>query len=220
MDPVEIGKEESLTEEHKVTPINRSRAKRTKAYRKLEKKQIRTRNIAALIFLVLICGITLSVASLKHFSSENRTLESDLNQANLQIEALVTDTQSLRLENDNLVQGRIPGLIPIKFDDPHKIENQMLKSVVFTKTKHNGQTRYEYLAVVANNTEDVIRPASLLIFFNKLGVEVGKGRIAIALDFDNQVKMIALQPGESHSFTGAIDLISDDEPKYFKLIEQ
>ncbi|MFK8067614.1 MAG: hypothetical protein AB8D52_05160 [Gammaproteobacteria bacterium] len=220
MNSIEVDKKEHLVDEQKVTPINRNREKRTRAYRKLEKKQIRTRNVAALISLILICGVALSVASLKRVSNENRILENDLNQANLRIEALMNDSQDLRLENDNLVQGRIPGLIPIKFDDPFKIENQMLKSVVFTETQHNGQKRYEYLAVVRNNTEDVMRPASLLIFFNKLGVEVGKGRIAIALGFDNQVKMISLQPGESHSFTGSIEMISDDEPKYFKLIEQ
>lgn len=212
--------EERSNDENNVTPINKNRVKRTRAFRQLEKKQIRTRNIAALVTLVLLCGAALSFSSLKRVSNENRVLEKELEQANFRIESILSDAQKLRLENDNLVQGRIPGLTLLKFDDPYKMENQMLKSIVLTKTIHNGLTRYEYLAVVHNETEDVIRPASLLIFFNKLGVEVGKSRIAVALDFDNKVKMIALQPGESHSFTGSIEMISDDEPKYFKLIEQ
>ena len=43
---------------------------------------------------------------------------------------------------------RIPGLTPLKFDEPYKMENQTLKSVVFTRTKHNNKVLFEYLAVV------------------------------------------------------------------------
>ncbi len=211
--------EESRTD-NKVTTFTKNRVKRTRAYRKLEKKHIRTRNIAGLLILAILAGTALSMASLKRVSNENRKLTHDLERANFQIASLSKDIQNLRRDNDTLVQGRIPGLIPLKFDDPFKIENQILKSVVFTRTNHNGKTRYEYLAVVHNTTQDVIRPASLLIFFNKLGIEVGKSRVAITLDFDNQIQLVALQPGESHSFTGSIDMISDDEPVYFKLIEQ
>ncbi len=224
--PMNSEKENGLENDHqepateKVTAFNRNRAKRTRAYRKLEKKYVRTRNIAGLMVMVLLAGAVLSVASLKRVSNENKKLTSELDQANFRIEAFLSDMQTLRLDNDTLVQGRIPGLTPLKFDEPYKMENQTLKSVVFTRTKHNNKVLFEYLAVVHNTTQDVIRPGSLLIFFNKLGVEVGKGRIAISLDFNNRVKMIALQPGESHSFTGSIDMISNDEPRFFKLIEQ
>jgi len=214
-----IKTEESITE-NKVTTFTKNRAKRSRAYRKLEKKHIRARNFAGLLILAILAGAALSVASLKRVSNENLKLVSDLEQANYRIESLSSDIQNLRKDNDTLVQGRIPGLIPLKFDDPFNIENKMLKSVVFTRTNHNGKTVYEYLAVVHNTTQDVIRPASLLIFFNKLGVEVGKSRVAISLDFDNQVQSVALQPGESHSFSGSIEKISNDEPVYFKLIEQ
>lgn len=212
---------ESLEQgEDKVTTFTKNRNRRTRAYKKLEKKYFRTRNIAGLLVLLLLAGSALSFSSLKRVSNENKILLSDLSQANRRIELSLAEIQNLQLKNDTLVQGRIPGLTLLKFDEPYKIENQMLKSVIFTRTKHNNKLLYEYLAVVRNNTNDVIRPSSLMIFFNKLGVEVGKSRIAISLDFDNEVKMITLQPGESHSFTGSVEMISDDEPHFFKLIER
>jgi len=203
-----------------VTTINKSRTKRNRAYRKLEKKHSRTRNITGLISLILIAGIGLSVVALKRVSNENKHLVGNLREAEHRIKNLHNEVQSLKLNNDTLVQGRIPGLTPLKFGEPYKLENQTLKSVVFTRTKHNNKILYEYLAVVHNTTQDVIRPSSLLIFFNKLGLEVGKGRVAINLSFDNEIKIISLQPGESHSYSGTIEMISEDEPYFFKLIEQ
>ncbi len=204
-----------------ITPFNKNRAKRTRAYRKLEKKYRRTRTIAGLMLLLLLTGAGLSIASLKRVSTENKMLTHDLELANFQIGKLHSDLQKVKADNDSLVQGRIPGLTPLKYDEPYKMENQVLKSIIFTRTSYNNKNLYEYLAVVHNNTNEVIKPSSLLILFNKFGVEVGRSYIAISQDYSgNNIELISLEPGESHSFTGTIRMISDDEPAYFKLIEQ
>lgn len=211
--------DEDLTSDN-VTGFNKNRVRRTRAYRKLEKKYSRVRNLAIIFCLLLIAGTVLSITSLKRVSLENLQLTNDVEQANLRNETLIKEMQTLRVDNDTLVQGRIPGLIPLKFDEPFKLDNT-LKNIIFTRTNHNGLLSYEYLAVLQNNTTEVIRPASLLLFFDKIGVEIGRSQIAISQTFGDRIEMLALQPGESHSFSGTIKLTNKDvEPVFFKLVEQ
>lgn len=203
-----------------VTGFNKNRVRRTRAYRKLEKKYSRVRNLAIIFCLLLLAGTVLSITSLKRVSLENLQLTNDLAQANHRIEMFTAEMQSLRVDNDTLVQGRIPGLIPLKFDEPFKLDNT-LKNIIFTRTSHNGLLSYEYLAVLQNNSTEVLRPASLLLFFDRIGVEIGRSQIAISQTFGDRVEMLALQPGESHSFSGTIHLTDKTvEPTFFKLVEQ
>lgn len=205
----------------KVTPFRKSRARRTKAYKKLEKKYFWLRNFTGLVVIALLTGLLLTVASLKRVSNQNLQQNNEYHQMEQRNEALMADMQTLRVENDNLVQGRIPGLIPLKFDKPLKLDKKTYKRIVFTKTEYNERTTYEYLAVIQNNTSDVIRPSSRLLYFDKYGIQVGEARIAIAEQFGGELQLISLQPGESHSFSGKIQMTSSEsKPRYFKLVHQ
>ena len=147
-------------------------------------------------------------------------LTHQLSEANQYSKNLVEEIKLLQVDNDTLVQGRIPGLVPLKFDEPYKL-NDTLKNIIFTRTEHSDQVSFEYLAVLQNITNDVIRPASLLLFFDNTGVEIGRSNIAISQSFGDRTEMIALQPGESHSFSGNIELSNKSvEPSFFKLIKQ
>lgn len=203
-----------------ITGFNKNRARRTHAYRKLEKKYHRVRNLSLIVIASLLAVGMLSYTAFKRVSDENRDLQFKLSESERQNKVLLDEMKLIQVENDSLVQGRIPGLTPIKFDEPFKL-NETLKSIIFTRTEHNGQVSYEYLAVVQNLTNDVIRPASLLLLFDKSGVEIGRSYIAISKTFGDRSELIALQPGESHSFSGNIDLSNKSiKPAFFKLIQQ
>lgn len=204
----------------KVTSFRKSRAKRTKAYKKLERKYFWVRNIACVVCLALLTGMLLTIASLKRVSHQNLKLQNDIYQLEKRNEGILADMQTLKVENDTLVQGRIPGLTAIKFDDPFKMESKDLKSIVFTQTEYNEITKYEYLAVIHNNSEDVIRPSSRILFFDDKGVQIGEGKIAIAEQFGGELHLISLEPGESHSFSGEIEMKSKQKPKFFKVVKQ
>lgn len=204
--------------ESNVTTFNKNRTKRTRDYRKLEKKYLLIRNITGIVVIVLAIGAYASSTTIKHISSENRTIQSDLNKANAKIESQLAKMETLRLNNQSLIQGRIPGLNPINFDSPFKPENQVLKSVVFTQTQQNGKDRFEYLAVLHNTAHDVITPRSQVILFNELGVEIGRSQVGKTNSFDNNAQRITLQPKESRSFNGKITISSKEVPEYFKFI--
>jgi cell division protein FtsB len=207
--------------ESKVTPFQKNRERRSQAYKRLEKKYFWLRNFTGLIVIALLTGLLLTVASLKRVSNQNLQEKNEYSQQEQRNESLMTGIQALRVENDNLVQGRIPGLIPLKFNDPLKLDKKTYKSIVFTKTEYNSRTTYEYLAVIQNNTADVIRPSSRLLFFDKLGVQLGEAKIAIAEKFGGESQLISLQPGESRSFSGKVLMTSSkSKPKYFKLVHQ
>lgn len=204
----------------KITDIQTKKARRSQTYRKLEKKYHRVRNLSLIVIASLLAVGMLSYTAFKRVSDENRDLQFKLSESERQNKVLLDEMKLIQVENDSLVQGRIPGLTPIKFDEPFKL-NETLKSIIFTRTEHNGQVSYEYLAVVQNLTNDVIRPASLLLLFDKSGVEIGRSYIAISKTFGDRSELIALQPGESHSFSGNIDLSNKSiKPAFFKLIQQ
>jgi hypothetical protein len=131
---------------------------------------------------------------------------------------LATELETVKGERDILVQQRIPGLVPLRYDEAINIDNQYVRNVIFTLAKSGKKNIYEYRLVLHNNTLTVARPKAEIILFNDIGIQIGMAQIEqsdATTEIDGRT---ALDPGEVRSYTAAIDLMRNEEPSYFLLI--
>ena len=132
------------------------------------------------------------------------------------MEAMTSELETLRNEMDTLVQNRIPGLLPLKYDEVINIDDKYIRNIIFTLVKNGKKRNYEYRMVIHNDTLSVIRPIVEILLFNNIGIQVGATQVEY-MDASSGAERPALDPGEVRSYSSSIDLIRDEEPSYFLL---
>ena len=171
--------------------------------------------LTALIFLIALFFLWLDSSN---ESSEHHQALLDLRKQQAIAKNLSTELETVKNERDILVQQRIPGLIPLSYDETINIDNQYVRNIIFTLAKSGKKNIYEYRLVLHNNTLAVARPKAEIILFNDIGIQIGMAQIE-QTDATTQIDVRpSLDPGEVRSYTAAIDLIRDEEPSYFLLI--
>ena len=90
---------------------------------------------------------------------------------------LAAELEKVKGERDILVQQRIPGLIPLRYDEAINIDNQYVRNIIFTLAKSGKKNIYEYRIVLHNNTLTVARPKAEIILFNDIGIQIGMAKI-------------------------------------------
>jgi len=146
--------------------------------------------------------------------------EQALLQLRLQEKTLKTlngELETIKNERDALVQGRIPGLLPLKYDETITPEHQYIRNIIFTMVKNGTQETYEYRLVMQNDTLSVIHPMVDILLFNDIGIQIGLARVQHK-HASTATGRSSLDPGEVRSYTATIDLIRDEEPHYFLLV--
>ncbi len=145
-------------------------------------------------------------------------------QAKLQLRKLETSLQNFtveleqaRNERDALVQGRIPDLAPMKFDEAIPVGNEYVRNVIFTLVKSGNKNMYEYRLVLSNDSLSVVRPRVEILLFNKLGIQIGNAQVK-AVNDTTSVGRATLEPGEVRSYSDNIDILRKGEPEYFLII--
>ena len=165
----------------------------------------------------LLAGISvlfLSICIFMWFYAATKSAESEQSLLALRIQekklnAIQSELETVQNERDALVQGRIPGLVPLAYDKTISTDNQYIRNIIFTMVKDGRRETYEYRLVMHNDTLSVMYPIVEVMLFNDIGIQIGLARTATARS--------ALKPGEVRSYTAAIDLIHDEEPRYFFL---
>ena len=171
--------------------------------------------IISLIFLIMLFFMWLDSSK---DSSEYHQAILDLRKQEAIAKNLATELETVKGERDILVQQRIPGLVPLRYDEAINIENEYVRNIIFTLAKSGKKNIYEYRLVLHNNTLMVARPKAEIILFNDTGIQIGMAQIKQS-DATTEIDGRAgLDPGEVRSYTAAIDLIRDEEPSYFLLI--
>jgi len=117
---------------------------------------------------------------------------------------------------DMMVQDRIPGLLPLIYDEAITVDAGYIRNIIFTLVKNGKQRSYEYRLVMHNDTLSIISPAVEILLFNDTGIQIGVTQVEYR-DASTKTERIALDPGEVRSYTSSIDLIRDEEPTYFLL---
>lgn len=168
----------------------------------------------SIVFLVILIFSWLQVASK---SSERHQAMLDLRKQEVLVKNLTEELGTIQNERDILVQERIPGLIPLTYDETINIDNEYVRNIIFTLAKTGKKNIYEYRLVLHNNTLSIARPKARIILFSDIGIQVGMAQIEQSDASTETDAGTALDPGEVRSYTAAIDLVRDEEPSYFIL---
>jgi hypothetical protein len=169
----------------------------------------------SILFLIFLIFLWLHVA---RESSEYNQAMLDLRKQEVVAENLARELETIRNERDVLVQERIPGLIPLVYDEAITVDNEYVRNIIFTLAKSGNKNINEYRLVLHNNTLAVARPKAEIILFNDIGIQIGMARIDQTDAITETDARTALDPGEVRSYTAAINLIRNEEPSYFLLI--
>ena len=126
------------------------------------------------------------------------------------------ELETIRSERDALVQGRIPNLLPLTYDEAIPIGEEYVRNVIFTLVKSGKNKIYEYRLVLHNDSLGIVRPKVEIFLFNDIGIQIGVAQVTSS-DATTDVDRVELDPGEVRSYSSTIDMIRDEEPNYFLL---
>ena len=166
------------------------------------------------ILFLLTYLFTWFYVSRKSAESEQALIELRLQEKTLN--SISSELETVRNERDALVQGRIPGLLPLKYDEMITTDLQYIRNIIFTMVRDGQQETYEYRLVMQNDTLSVIHPMVDILLFNDIGIQIGLARVQHKYA-STATGRSSLDPREVRSYTATIDLIRDEEPHYFLL---
>ncbi|MEO1766945.1 hypothetical protein [Thiobacter aerophilum] len=158
-------------------------------------------SLAMLLVVAVVAGI-----QIQHLTAENASLANDLFRARQKLERIEPELEKTRQELTSVTRGRLPHLKELTPDKVIPLDAGYVKNIVFTVLRQNGQTRYEYRAVLENAGETMLRPEVRVFVFDQRGIQVGSGEIT------DRTEMI---PGESRAYSASIERFMDEEPRYF-----
>ena len=168
--------------------------------------------IATLFFLIYV----FTWLHMNRQSSEHDQALLELRKNKIAISTLSGQLETVKNELDTLVKERIPGLLPLKYDEAITVDDEYIRNIIFTLVKNGKRRSYEYRIVLHNDTLSVIRPAEEILLFNDIGIQIGVTQIEYT-DASSGTVSSALYPGEVRSYTSSIELIRDEDPSYFLL---
>ena len=130
------------------------------------------------------------------------------------MQAVSHELNTARAELDELVKSRIPGLMPVKYDEPISVDEDYIRNIIFTLVSNGNKRYYEYRLVMHNDSLSVIRPTVEILLFNDIGVQIGAAQVDY-MGASDEVTRSALNPGDVRSYTSSIQLNRDEKPRYF-----
>ena len=149
-------------------------------------------------------------------STEHEQTVLELRKQEVALKAVTSELETVRNEMDALVQDRIPGLLPLKYDEAITVDDKYIRNIIFTLVKNGKKRNYEYRLVMQNDTLSVIRPVVEILLFDDTGIQIGVTQVE-SKDSSTGTGRSALDPGEVRSYTSSIHLNHDKEPSYFLL---
>ncbi len=204
--------------EHSGKP-SRSTHRRSRSSRSSTRKVAVLRvALAAMVAVTFLLGLV-GLVYLQRLSNENdrlffdvRKQEKELTEANVLIKELMA-------ERESLVQGRIPGLQEIAYDETFELGDTYVRNIIFTLTRTNGKNKFEYKAVLENQTTDVITPKVYIRLYDELGTQVGTAYIggdeqSIPFNLSDSGEEV-LKPEEIRSYSDDLNVVDGAQPKYF-----
>jgi hypothetical protein len=166
------------------------------------------------ILFLLIYMFTWFYVARKSAETEQALLELRIQEKTLG--TINSELATVRNERDTLVQGRIPGLVPLTYDETITTDNNYIRNIIFTMVKNGTKETYEYRLVMHNDTLSVIHPMVEILLFNDIGIQIGLAQVEHT-NASTGTGRSSLDPGEVRSYTATINLIRDEEPHYFLL---
>lgn len=143
----------------------------------------------------------------KKLTIDLRLAEADLTRAREKITDMNDD---LRI----LLANRIPGVAELSMNRQLEINDQYVRNITFVQSGTGESTAIEFSAVLENSRTEPVRPNVSVVLFDESGLQTGAARLtkeqAIA-----PVDIVELQPGETRTYSGRIELQRETPSKYF-----
>jgi hypothetical protein len=149
-------------------------------------------------------------------STEYEQMLLEFRKQEIAVKIITGELETARSELDTLVQGRIPALLPLTYDEAITVDEEYIRNIIFTLVKSGKKRSYEYRLVMHNDSLSVIRPIVEILLFNDIGIQIGVAKVKY-MDAASGTERSVLDPGEVRSYTSSIDLLRDEEPSYFLL---
>ncbi len=190
------------------------RRRRSRSDHRCEAKIRRYKHLLAglsILFLLIYIFTWFHIRSLATGQAE-ATLA--LHKLEVKHQGVVKELETLRSERDALVQGRIPDLLPLRFDEAIPIDTGYIRNVIFTLVKNGSNTVYEYRVVLSNDGLSIVRPKVEIFLFNELGIQIGNALVEPG-NATTHIERATLEPGEVRSYSAGIEMLREGKPVYF-----
>lgn len=170
------------------------------------------------LMLAIALGVTLlllaivsvfSAIRIGNLADANDVMNAELFQTKQELAKIAPELQQARKELANATQGRLPHLRELTPDKVINVDSGYVKNIVFTPLRSSNGTRYEYRVVMENKSDSLVRPDVRVFVFDHRGIQVGAGEVTDRAD---------MVPGESRSYSSAIERFMDEEPRYFYVL--
>ncbi|HYE37724.1 hypothetical protein [Methylocaldum sp.] len=132
-----------------------------------------------------------------------------------ELQALKPEVEKLRADIAALTVSRLPNLTKLEFDKVIPLDLDYVKNIVFTVAGKDSDKHYEYKIVTHNSGLSLIHPEVDILFFDRVGIQVGLSQIGFHQDGTPNLDM--LERGEVRSFSSKVDLTDDSNPEYFRI---
>ena len=160
------------------------------------------------------CVILVLCIQIGVYSRElNRIKETDWSRSK-EIEDMRLRISSMETEINDLVRSRLPRLKELAIDKVIAVDRHYVKNIVFTLTGKNGHRRFEYKTVLENKGANAIEPKARVIFFDRLGIQIGQ---AVIDESQPGSAKGLLEPGEVRSYYNHVQFTESQIPRYFKI---
>ena len=205
---------QSATSQHSSSRSRHSR--RSASSYRCQAKIRRYQYLLAAISILFLLTYVFTWFYITRKATEYQQTLHELRKEDIALKAVTSELETVRKELDALVQNKIPGLLPLKYDEAIPVGNQYVRNIIFTLVKNGKKRKYEYHLVMHNETLSTIHPVVELLLFNDTGIQIGVAQVEYK-DASTKSRHSALDPGEVRSYTSFIDVNRDEEPRYFFL---
>jgi hypothetical protein len=187
------------------------------ASRSKTKKIHRLTALAALLAVALVVvsmGWIMAWAKLKKVESDALSLDVNLRQTGDQIQSLKAQLLEREAAVQAMVEKRIPGLSLLKFNKVIDLKDKYVANVRFTEAGTANAKAIEYHVILKNDTADLVSPKVKIFLFDQFGIETGFAKLKSPESADDP-SSDELQPGETRSYTGKMDIERQAVSKFF-----
>jgi hypothetical protein len=198
------------------TTASRSSSSRSRSSYRCQAKIRRYKYLLACISTLFLLTYIFTWFYLDRKSTEYEQMLLEFRKQEITVKTISNELETARSELDALVQGRIPALLPLKYDEAITVDDNYIRNIIFTLVRNGKKRNYEYRLVMHNDSLSVIRPVVDILLFNDIGIQIGVAQVKY-MDASAGTERSVLDPGEVRSYTSSIDLIRDEEPSYFLL---
>jgi hypothetical protein len=177
----------------------------------IHRMKLQRRALMSAVAVLVVVLLALGVWAVR-VQREGIELTASVNRAGAQLAELREELGSSRLalhesrrSVDGLVADRLPGVAPIAMMEPLRVDQPFIRHIAFEP----NESGLEVKLVVENGTDRFIEPAYTVTVFDRVGIELGRVRVTDGSR--------PLRQDEIRTFFAELELMSDDEARYFRV---